>query len=633
MVAAVALVLWLSTIAAGAALAAGAPQSVIVNPDPVDWTPNVLDGAVQAFAQVGTRVIAGGTFSQVQNASGGSVLNRHFVFAFDAATGAVDTGFAPSLDGQVTSLAAAPDGTSVFVGGSFSTVNGVSTKGLVELNASTGATVGAFSAKTNAEVMTLAVHGDRLYVGGEFTTIRGVSRSALASVDTTTGAVDPNMSLAVTGSHRGVGATSVVGLDVTPDGARLIVTGNFNAVGGVTRVQAAMIDLSTVPATVANWETDDFVPTCSTGFFTYMRAVDVAPDGTYFVIVTTGGGKWPNSLCDSTSRWETGATGTHIHPTWVDYTGGDTLLSVETTGTAVYVGGHQRWENNARVANKPAMGAVERPGIAALDPRSGIPFRWNPTKDRGVGTSALLATAAGLLIGSDTTQLGHEYHARLGMFPVGGGEEPPDSRAPTLPGDLYLAKEANSLTRQTFDGSALGAPSALSTPGVDWSQARGTFSVAGTGLIYAAWSDGTIYSFTFDGQSLGPPVDIVSAAHYVIGDWISFAGMSGFFYDSGRLYYTRSGNKHMYYRLFSPESGVIGSIQYTVSGGGDGLNWRWEKGMTEAGGHIYYATANGNLHRIDFAGGVPVPGTDQVISGPNIDGRNWVSNGLFIVGQ
>jgi hypothetical protein len=37
----------------------------------------------------------------------------------------VDTAFAPVLDGEVTSLAVAPDGLHVFAGGSFTKINGV----------------------------------------------------------------------------------------------------------------------------------------------------------------------------------------------------------------------------------------------------------------------------------------------------------------------------------------------------------------------------------------------------------------------------------------------------------------------------------------------------------------------------
>jgi hypothetical protein len=35
-----------------------------------------------------------------------------------------------------------------------------------------------------------------------------------------------------------------------------------------------------------------------------------------------------------------------------------------------------------------------------------------------VGVHAFLVTRSGLIVGSDTDQLGHEYHGRIGMFPL-----------------------------------------------------------------------------------------------------------------------------------------------------------------------------------------------------------------------
>src|SRR5204863_4550313 len=141
----------------------------------------------------------------------------------------------------------------------------------------------------------------------------------------------------------------------------------------------------------------------------YLRGVQFSPDGSYFVVVDTGG--YHNStfeLCDIAARFETSATGSDVQPTWADYTGTDSLYSVAVTGTAVYVGGHQRWMNNPQGHEDAGPGAVARPGIAAIDPVSGKATSWNPKRiPRGVGARALLATPQGLLVGSDTERIGN----------------------------------------------------------------------------------------------------------------------------------------------------------------------------------------------------------------------------------
>ncbi len=60
---------------------------------------------------------------------------------------------------------------------------------------------------------------------------------------------------------------------------------------------------------------------------------------------------------------------------------------------------------------------MSRPGLAAIDPDTGLATNWNPTRTRGVGVKAFALTNRGLLVGSDTDELAHEYHGRLGMFP------------------------------------------------------------------------------------------------------------------------------------------------------------------------------------------------------------------------
>ncbi len=60
-------------------------------------------------------------------------------------------------------------------------------------------------------------------------------------------------------------------------------------------------------------------------------------------------------VCDAAARFETGVAAPSA-PTWINYTGGDSLYSVAATGTAVYVQGHQRWMDNPQGNNSPGPG-------------------------------------------------------------------------------------------------------------------------------------------------------------------------------------------------------------------------------------------------------------------------------------
>ncbi len=147
------------------------------------------------------------------------------------------------------------------------------------------------------------------------------------------------------------------------------------------------------------------------------------------------------------------------------------------------------------------------------------------------------------------------------------------------------------------------------------------------GSLYAGWTDGRLYGRTFNGSALGPQRDLLAENGYVIGpNWISFANVSGMYWEAGRLYYTRQGDARLFYRYFSPESELIDSVQHVASGNGDGFNWSTVRGVTYADGAIFYAAANGDLHRVGAdALGDPIAGTDVVIAGPGVDGVNYAS--------
>ncbi|GII02270.1 hypothetical protein Pta02_42780 [Planobispora takensis] len=397
----------------GVAAAGSVAHGQVVSADPVDTTPHVLDGIVNAVTLVGGTVVVGGSFTEVREARDSTVLERANVFAYDLATGRIVPGFDPYLNGAVTALAAGADGT-VYAGGGFTATDGVVTRKVVRLRLSDGSPVTDFRAHAfGGSVTSLVRSGSRLYVGGDFTHVGRTPRTALARVDAVTGAVDPEFAI-TPGTPRG-SRTKVYAMALS--GSRLAVDGSFTTLDGLSRPQLGLIDVGATRAKVADWRTDAYAPSCSAAFPSYVRGLDFAPDGRYFVVVTSGGPGGPRKLCDSAARFETHIRG-ETRPTWVNHTGGDSLYAVAVTGSAVYVGGHQRWLDNPAGSDSAGPGAVERPGIGAINPATGRALSWNPTRDRGIGVKAFLAHPRGLLVGSDTIRLGREYHARIGMFPL-----------------------------------------------------------------------------------------------------------------------------------------------------------------------------------------------------------------------
>jgi PKD repeat protein len=601
--------------------AAGSPTG-IVSADPADFTPNLVDGDVQSVVQIGGRVFLGGNFTQVKEAGSQTVIERDRVLAFDATTGKIDTSFKPSVDGEVSVLLPAADGRSIYLGGMFKNIDGVPAKVLARLDVDTGKPVPGFSPNLDARVKDLRLAGGRLWVAGNFALVDGASQAALATLNPDTGRRDTYQTLPFAGTQNG-GTTLVYKMDVTPDGSKLIAVGNFTTVGGQSRPQIVMLDLTGPTASLAGWQTSRYAVACSSSFDTYMRDVDVSPDGRFFVVSTTGAAGGTAKLCDTQSRWETSATGTNLQPTWSTYTGGDTTYAVEVTDDAVYAGGHFRWSNNPYGADSAGQGAVAREGIVALDPASGMPYRWNPGRTRGVGVFDLLATPQGLWMASDTDETGGETHQKIALFPASGGETLPPQNTGTLPGNVYSGG-VSGLGHRSFDGTTAGAVTTDDTGGIDWPAVRGAFMINGD--LYTGSATGVLSRRTYDGHTFGAATTIDTADQIAPETtWHDqVKSIKGMFYAGGRIYYTR-GTSALYYRGFNPESGVVAALEVTASGNLPGVDWSTVGGMFTAGGALYYvSTTDGALRRLGFAGGVP-SGTPVPV-----DGGDWRGQGVFL---
>jgi len=388
----------------------------VVSANPANFTPNVASGAVYKFVQVGSTMYAGGAFSSVSTPAGvspGGTFARSNIVAFNAATGVISS-FAPSVNGEVWALAS--DGASLWIGGTFTSVNGTARRGVAKLNPATGAVDTAFNANlASGKVTELALVNGRLLAGGTFP-------GKLRALNPATGANTGYLNLAITGSvTSNAGPVEVYRFAVNPARTRLVAVGNFTSVGGVTRYRAFMLTLGAT-ASVNAWYYPPLQNLCAAGSLPdYMRDVDFSPDGSWFAFVSTGyvprSGGVGRDLCDATARFETNVANP-ARPTWINYTGGDTLHSVAATNVAVYVQGHQRWLDNPQGRNSAGPGAVSRQGIGAISPSTGLALAWNPGKERGVGGKDLYVTSAGLWVGSDTNRIGGETRRRIALMPV-----------------------------------------------------------------------------------------------------------------------------------------------------------------------------------------------------------------------
>ncbi len=609
----------------------------VVSDDPANFTPQIMDGSVKSIAQIGSTIVAVGDFTRVRPKGTTTDLTRNGIVAFDATTGDLDLAFDTDLlGGYANSIDT--DGTYLYIGGSFGSVDGVVNRRLARLTAA-GTLVPGLTTPDNV-VNEVVVRGNRLFVGGKFTSFQGVARPSLGVLDTGTGQLVGN-AVGFAGTYNG-GSTAITRMDLNAAGTKLVAVGNFTTVDAQPRAQVAVLD---TPAggtlTVSGWATTRYTKTsnsrCSNNFETLMNDVDVSPDGSYFVATTTGafgGGSAQNAMCDTNARWELAPTTGSLQPTWVNYTGGDTSFAVAITGSVVYVGGHFRWANNPYQGDQAGPGAVPREGIVALDSVNGLPLRWNPGRARGVGAEALLATPAGLWVGHDTNTIGGETRRRIAFMPLAGGTTIATTAPALLPNPVYLTERSTAasgrLLRRTL--SATGAPTAAATvadSSFDWRTVRGAALVNGT-LYYGA-SDNRVYARPFD-----PATGAVGAARQVdlhndpdngaAIPW-TISGMTGLSYDDvrHRFYYTVSGSSTLYYRQFTPESETVGALQLTTS---SSVGFSTAAGMFLSGGRLFYgSSSDGALRSVAFdaATGV-VSGSATTVS---TDGT-WRFGGMVV---
>ena len=168
----------------------------LVPEQPRNNTPNIPNGEIWDIEVVGSRVFIAGTFTSLTNTTGNrATVNQRYLASYNINTGLIDASFRPTFDGGVTAVEASPDGTKLFVAGTFNTVNGTTRRKVASLNLTTGAPVASFNftGATNNQATALAVTNSTVYIGGRFTKINGVEHDRPSGCERDDGSHRPRL--------------------------------------------------------------------------------------------------------------------------------------------------------------------------------------------------------------------------------------------------------------------------------------------------------------------------------------------------------------------------------------------------------------------------------------------------------
>ena len=250
---------------------------------------------------------------------------------------------------------------------------------IAKVSTFTGSVVKSWAHSASRPVDTvLYVPNGHVLVGGKFTSINGSGRNFYASLNPSTGRDDGYLNLSLSGTYVYPGAgpnyTQAYNQQLSPDGRHVLVEGVFTAVQGQSRQQIFMLNLDAHHGNLSAWNSSEFGQHCSDAHPFYVKGAAWSPDQATVYIATTGehlsnwSGSFPlTGLCDVAAAFPAAQAG-GLDPTWVNYTGCDSLYSAAADGSTVYVGGHERWADNPRGLQRARPGRDTGTGHGCLHP-------------------------------------------------------------------------------------------------------------------------------------------------------------------------------------------------------------------------------------------------------------------------
>lgn len=352
----------LATLAAALLITVAPPAAAAVVVSPVPSPAWQLNGTTGAVLVVGDTTFVGGSFTEARSPDG-VVRQRVNFAAFDTTTGALREDVRADANSVVRDLVS--DGTTLWVGGSFTTIGGVSRGRIAALDVRTGAVRTGFQANVNSHVYGLDLRAGRLFLGGSFGNVRGVARTRAAAVDPETGVVDPQWAPAPDNTVQSVRAN--------PDGSRVYLSGNFRNVGGVPRTAVAGVD-GVLGQPAGPELVGGLLPTVE---------LDMNDSGSRLFGAVSGVGN------NRVIAWNT-ANGQRA---WVHYTDGD-VQAVDYHDGTVFFGFHDGFQNDTSLR------------LLAVDATTGVIDQgFTPAFDRYWGVFGISATDDLVAVAGDFTRV------------------------------------------------------------------------------------------------------------------------------------------------------------------------------------------------------------------------------------
>jgi hypothetical protein len=350
------------------------PAAAIVSTSPDSMCQT--NGRVNAVAYLGATLYLGGSFTQVN----GTTRNR--LAACDAASGNL-LSWNPNANGTVRALKVSPAGTRVYVGGDFTAVGGAARTRVAALSPSSGAAFGWSPYVNNSvKAVTTSTTGSTVYVGGDFSSAEGAGRQRLAAFNATSGNISTTFKPTI--SNGAGNFATVLSMAVSPNNQSLYFSGDFALVNGHSRRNAAAV--STGIASLRAWSP------ASTGDVAGELVIS-ASGNTVFV-----GGRATGGYVQAYGPTSGGT------PVWNVQTNGD-VEALAVSSSILYVGGHFT-----------TVGASHRDHLAAVRAAGGALQSWAPAANGVFGAFGAAITSSRVAFGGEFTTINGAAHQGVAQF-------------------------------------------------------------------------------------------------------------------------------------------------------------------------------------------------------------------------